>query len=52
MMIPVSAFLHNPTSEFNGKIDAPLDVASENGDVEIESKGPNEQQVEHEEIRG
>lgn len=52
MMISVSAFLHNPKSEFNGKIDAPLDVVSDNGDVDSEAKGPNEQQVEHEEVRG
>lgn len=43
--------MRNPHSEFNAKIDAPIDASSDDG-VENESKAVPEQQIEDSEIRG
>lgn len=52
-MVVASAFLQNPTWEFNKNIDAPIEaILKRVNDPENQSKIAHEQHVEHSEIRG
>jgi hypothetical protein len=46
---PVTAFLRNPSSEFNAKIYTAIDILPENNDVENELKAATSQRVENNE---
>lgn len=51
-MLLASAFLSNPTSQFNGIIDAPIELLPKGADdLEDTTKVASEQQLEHREIR-
>lgn len=48
--LAVTSFLRNPRSEFNAKVDAPIEVSSES-DAENEPKVVHDQRIENSEVQ-